>query len=627
MKRFKNIRALLRSTLNISVSALAVGLLAACGGGSSGSGAIAPNTSSVTLSASKQASYVKVCLNGDIAGTGTCPLQPAITARGVPVSPTDWGCTLDKSTGLMWEAINFEFRQKNGSINNTQFTNYTSTSLLQKWIGDPNDATLPHRAFAPTQAEIDSIQNAAGYQSWVNRQTAQPLCGNTKWRIPSSDELQGLYVEHLFRQHEIPGTNPVEFYVDKFLPGAFTEAYISSSYLVRAGTGKAGEDLFSDAISFKGYGNSNLYLWPVSSATRQHIYPLRLVADCNCKPVGPTQATRNWGRSVLLTDESVLTIGEQSTTVFAERFNPTTELWTSAGQFAQSDLALLPSQRHSATLVGDKVVVIGGVSSSGADNKVWIYDSRAGTWSIGADAGTRHIAHGAVAIGNQKVLVIGGDCQFSRGACASGSVEEYDVAANTWTQKSPMPIPLHSTSTTLLADGRILVAGGSNNFGSVDTAQIYDPATDAWFGKTSSMNESRYYHTATLLKNGKVLVAGGNKVFTGGATASKTAEIYDPATNVWSLVTPMAVIRTLPTATLLADGRVMLAGGTDTGAASTTDSVEIYDPRRNTWTFACRLTGPRYGHNATLLADGVRILISGGTKLNNPLFSTEIYTP
>ncbi len=628
MTRFENMRALLRSSLNVSAIGVALGLLAACGGGSSGGGT-APNTSSVTIPATKQAGYVKVCLNGDVAGTGTCPLQPLLTARGVAVSPTDWGCTLDKSTGLMWEAINFEFRKKNGSPNNTQFTNYTSTTLLQKWVGDPNDPTVAHKPFNATQAEIDSLQNASGYQSWVNRQTTQPLCGNTKWRIPSGDELQGLYVEHLLRQHGIPGTSPVEYYVDKFFPDTYNEAYISSAYTPRAGTGKDGDaDLFSDAISFKGDGNSIRYLWPTGSATRQHIHPLRLVADCNCKPVGPTQATRNWGKSVLLPDESVLTIGEPSATSFAERFSPATELWTSAGQFAQSDLALLPSQRHSATLVGDKVVVIGGVSASGAGKKVWIYDSRSGTWSMGADAGTRHIAHGAVAIGNQKVLVIGGDCQFGIAvACLTGSVEEYDVASNTWAQKSPMPIPLHSSSTTQLADGRILVAGGSNNFGSVDTAQIYDPAANIWSTRVSSMNESRYYHTATLLKSGKVLVAGGNKVLNGVATASKTAEIYDPATNAWTLVAPMAVVRTLPTATLLADGRVMLAGGTDTGAANTADSVEIYNPRAGTWTFACKLTGPRYAHNATLLADGLRILISGGTKLNSPLFSTEIYTP
>ena len=632
MTRFKNKRTLWRSSLTASAKALAIGmalgLLAACGGGSSGGGSTAPNTSSVTVPASKQASYVKVCLNGDVAGTGTCPLQPLLTKPGVPVSPTDWGCTLDKSTGLMWEAINFEFRAKNGSIKNIQFTNYTSTTLMQKWVGDPNDPTIAHRPFYATQAEVDSLQNASGYRNWVNRQTAQPLCGNTKWRIPTGDELQGVYVEHLLRQHVIPGPGSAQYYVDKFFPDTYNEAYITSLYTPRAGTGKDGDaDLFSDAISFNGYGNSIRYLWPIGSATRQHIHPLRLVADCNCKPVGPTQATRNWGKSVLLPDESVLTIGEPSTTAFAERFNPATELWTSAGQFAQGDLPLLPSQRHSATLVGDKVVVIGGVSSSGAGKKVWIYDSRLGTWSMGADAGTRHIAHGAVAIGNQKVLVIGGDCQFGNGFCASGSVEEYDVAANTWTQKAPMPIALHSSSTTLLADGRILVAGGSDNLGSVDTAQIYDPATNIWSITTSSMNESRYYHTATLLKDGRVLVAGGNKVLNGGATASKTAEIYDPTTNAWSLVTPMTVVRTLHTATLLADGRVMLAGGTDTGAANTTDTVEIYDPRRNTWTFACKLTGPRYAHNATLLADGVRILISGGTKLNSPLFSAEIYTP
>lgn len=609
-------------------------LMVACGGGGGGSTSTAlPYTSAITVPASKQTSYVKVCINGDIAGTGICPQQPALTATGAAVNPADWGCTLDKSTGLLWEAGNFEFRKLNGSPNNTLFTNYTSATSLQKWIGDPNDPTLPHKALAPTQAEVDSMQNAAGYKTWVNNKS---LCGNAKWRIPKSDELQNLYIEHLYSKNLIPGTGignvPGVYFVDKFFPGAASEPYISSSYLVRPGVGRGdeSEDLFSDAVSFYGYGSSDLYLLlQTTSATRQHPWSLRLVADCNCKSVGSTQAVRNWGRSVLLSNGSVLTMGEPNATTFAELFNPATELWTSAGQFAASDLPLLPSQRHSATLVGDKVIVIGGVTASGLNNKVWIYDARLQTWTMGADALTRHIAHGAVAVGTSKVLVIGGDCQFGGGVtCTSGSVEEYDVTADTWTQKSPMPIPLHSSSTTQLADGRILVAGGSNNFGSVNTAQIYDPTTNIWSIGTSSMNESRYYHTATLLLNGKVLVTGGNQVLNGVATASKTAEIYDPSTNAWSMVASMSTNRILPTATLLSGGRVLVAGGADAGAVNVTDSVEIYEPRSNTWTLACSLRGSRYAHNATLLADGKRILISGGrVSAATATTSAELYTP
>ncbi len=598
------------------------------GGGGSGGGAIT-NTSAITVPASKQASYVKVCINGDIAGTGLCPSEPAMTAStATSTLPSDWGCVLDKSTGLLWE-VNLFFRKDSGSPNITLFTNYIDSTDLQKWVSDPNDPTVPLKAVAPSQAEVDGIQNAWGYKTWVNNKS---LCGNTKWRVPHTEELQNIYIEHLSNQHLIPGsvgTNVRDYFVDKFFPVTYSEAYISSGYTVRAGQGRDGESFYSDAVNFRGYGASDIWGWPGTTATRQSFRPLRLVADCNCKLVGPTQQARNWGRSVLLPNGSVLTVGVLSTTTFAELFNPATELWTSAGQFATSDMPFLPNERHSATLVGDKVVVIGGLNLAGQNNKVWIYDGLLQTWSLGANALTRHIAHGAVAVGNSKVLVIGGDCPFGGGTpCTSGSVEEYDVAANTWTQKSPMPIPLHSSSTTQLADGRILVAGGSNNFGSVNTAQIYDPTTNIWSIGTSSMNESRYYHTATRLLNGKVMVAGGNQVLNGVTTASKTAEIYDPSTNVWTMVAPMSINRILPTATLLSGGRVLVAGGTDSGAVNVNDSVEIYEPRTNTWTLACSLRGPRYAHNATLLADGARILISGGrVSAATATTSAELYTP
>jgi N-acetylneuraminic acid mutarotase len=609
-------------------------LLAACGGSGGSSGVSAVSTA-VSVPISKQANYVKVCVNGDIAGTGTCPLEPVLTASTASPLTTDWGCVLDKGTGLLWEA-NLYFRNDAGSPNITQFTNYTSTETLQKWVGDPLDPLLPHKAFAATQTEIDSIQNATGYKNWVNQKS---LCGNARWRIPNKDELQNLYIEHRHRQHLIPGglaSNPQDFLVDKFFPITYSEAYITSTWTVRAGFGKIdGEDLFSDAVSFYGYGNNEIYLWPLSSATRQHGHPLRLVADCNCKLVGQTQAVRNWGRSVLLPDGSVLTVGDPSATTFAEKFNPSTELWTSASAFAASDVPLLPSQRHSATLVGNKVVVVGGATSSGLNNKTWIYDTTLQTWSAGRDALTRHIAHSAIALGAGKLLVLGGDCTLgSAVACTSGSVEEYDVSANTWTAKAPMPTPLQSMSATLLQDGRILLAGGSDNFSSTNLVQIYDPVSNTWAARTNSMNESRYYHSATLLQDGRVLVSGGNSVSrnTGNGNVvvpSKTAEIFDPRTNVWAFVASMSVERVLHSASVLSDGRVIAAGGAGKGgtSANATDTVEIYDPLTNTWALACSLRNLRYGHTTTMLADGARFLVSGGLNPSASLRSAEIFTP
>lgn len=298
----------------------------------------------------------------------------------------------------------------------------------------------------------------------------------------------------------------------------------------------------------------------------------------------------------------------------------------------------MPSERHSVTLVGSKVVVVGGtaVLGGGLSRNVWIYDAALQSWSKGQSAVTMHNAHGAVAVGLNKLLVLGGDCTIGTSqACLSGSVEEYDINANTWTQKAPMPVPLHSASTTVLADGRILMAGGNNNTAASSAVQIYNPATNTWASGISPMIESRYYHAASLLGDGRVLVAGGNKVLTGNGsvgTPLKTAEIYNPATNAWTQIAPMSIERVVHTATALLDGRVLVIGGsgvgsTNSSANSVTATVEIFDPQTGLWTPACSLINPRYAHNATLLAGGARILISGGGTQAGAVATTEIYTP
>jgi hypothetical protein len=86
------------------------------------------------------------------------------------------------------------------------------------------------------------------------------------------------------------------------------------------------------------------------------------------------------------------------------------------------------------------------------------------------------------------------------------------------------------------------------------------------------MNVKRARHTATLLPNGKVLVAGGV-----GSTASPvpTAELYDPVTGLWVLLDPMSIARSKHTATLLPTGSVLVAGGT---SGSVSPTAELYDP-------------------------------------------------
>ncbi|WP_255991843.1 putative Ig domain-containing protein [Chitinolyticbacter albus] len=176
-------------------------------------------------------------------------------------------------------------------------------------------------------------------------------------------------------------------------------------------------------------------------------------------------------------------------------------------------------------------------------------------------------------------------------------------------------------TTTLLADGRVLVAAGLPAQAS-SSAELYDPVAGDW-SHTGSLNQIRAHHTANLLPNGKVLIAGG--VSGGGGTQLTSAELYDPATGTWSRIGNMNQPRDSHTATLLPNGRVLVVGGFNT-SGSPQASAELYDPATGSWTPTGSLVQARTQHTATLLADG-RVLVAGGSGLADWLSSAELYDP
>ncbi len=192
---------------------------------------------------------------------------------------------------------------------------------------------------------------------------------------------------------------------------------------------------------------------------------------------------------------------------------------------------------------------------------------------------------------------------------------------------------------TLLTDGRVLIAGGYMieatggpplPWKTLSSAEIYDPGTGK-FTPAGNMNYPRAEHTATLLPNGKVLIAGGG-IYNGGTLANPalaTAELYDPATATFTTTGDLTVARAVSTATLLPNGKVLIAGGLQGGGATVNilQSAELYDPSTGSFTATGNMTLP-WADTATLLLNG-KVLITRGNPNGPPpyLSSADLYDP
>jgi len=215
-------------------------------------------------------------------------------------------------------------------------------------------------------------------------------------------------------------------------------------------------------------------------------------------------------------------------------------------------------------------------------------------------------AHTATLLPDGKVLLAGG---FAGDENSLASAEIFDPATNTFAPADNMKASRAGHTATLLPNGKVLIAGGYNG-SYLASAELYDPATRT-FRPTGRMVTARSGHVALLLKNGKVLLVGGVGI---GWTFLADAELYDPLTNTFTPTGGMATARESHTATLLRDGRVLITGGHKGRRSAITiySSAEIYNPASGTFSPTGNLTVRRHKHDATLLADG-RVLIVGGS--------------
>lgn len=273
----------------------------------------------------------------------------------------------------------------------------------------------------------------------------------------------------------------------------------------------------------------------------------------------------------------------------AEIYNPTTGTWSATGSMLIHRYGFLATLLPNGT-----VLVVGGTTSSTATcgmtqcqtTAAEIYDPAAGTWTLTGPSlyAANYSQFNLPMLSSQGPLALG---YVAVGNLGTPISEIYDITAGTWTSVAASSFDYGPNTVTLLSDGTVLAAGGialaGQTYAIVNGAEIYTPSAATW-AQTGSMSDARQSTTATLLTDGTVLVAGGQgcaapSCLSSQSTTLNSSEIFHPSTGVWTPTGSMTSARAGHTATLLADGTVLVVGGTSYfDGTNYVVSTEIYYP-------------------------------------------------
>lgn len=316
--------------------------------------------------------------------------------------------------------------------------------------------------------------------------------------------------------------------------------------------------------------------------------------------------------------------------------------WENPGAFRAVTGMATPRALHTATPLAatprdneTRVFLAGGGGGSVlqplATNTTELWAPVTRTCSPGPTMAVERTLHQAVKLPNGRVLVIGGADSLG---VVTTSCEIYDPVTNAFTPTGSLTSPRVGHAATLLGNGKVLVSGGLatyvdpiNNFVAVmntaqNTAETWDPATGTWTAVPGTMAQKRSGHTQTLLNDGRVLIAGGIRgattstllgtpvpIFTGSCT------IYTPATNALASTGSLVFERGFHSASVLANGDVLLTGGTTSntflGLINASDRCERWNG--STWATVANLPVALTNHVQVRAANGDALIFGGLT--------------
>ena len=318
-------------------------------------------------------------------------------------------------------------------------------------------------------------------------------------------------------------------------------------------------------------------------------------------PVGNMLVARAAHDAVLLPNGKVLIVGQG-----AELYDPVTRSFTVAGTARCAN-----AFANEATLLADgRVLITGGGGGRSSPRCAEIYDSETGAFSRVGDLNDDHLRHAGTLLSDGRVLVVAGVGSVEGGEMTHAVVEIYDPVTETFSVTASLNTDRKQHTVTALPSGQVLITGEHKYlspfiYGSpwpgicLAAPELYDPSTGASSPLSGGLNAS-CGHTATLLNNGKVLLTSHDRL----------AFLFDPVTRTFDAAGAMTTGRGFATASLLANGQVLITGGWS-NFPEFLDTAELYDPEAGTFTATAGMIHARQEHTATLLSNG-HVLVAGG---------------
>lgn len=278
-----------------------------------------------------------------------------------------------------------------------------------------------------------------------------------------------------------------------------------------------------------------------------------------------------------------------------------------------------------------RVLFVGGEQD--AIQKSAIFDYVTETWTASGDLQKRRWYPSSIQLGDGSVWTVGGQNEAAEVDANDNTIETYDVNSGSWTLAGGQDIPgQHEEAyprVHLLPDGRIFQSGH------LPDTHIYDPLSKTWtFVATTQLGWPRGDGASVRLQDGRFMLIGGQDEVSGQFT--RTSEIIDlsEANPQWRYVAEMHTLRAFNDAIVLPDGKVLMVGGDETSGPMQ-NNPELYDPATDTWTLISAHKIFRAYHSTTLLLPDARVIVGGGdgnthhnpTGLYNESGSYEIWTP